>query len=243
MSGASALNKEIVRHAVIEQYKLWLDFDGILLKQANGKELTPDMVRTIARPYGVNRGIKKDENGQQINAKGVADAVNGFAIADWSKKTLTARGEDIFAVATMLNGKYTHGVQVSAISKLAWFLQPQGWTMYDEYAARSLGVRGSRGEHRVQAFYRVLDERGFMGVSAAIQSTLRATPLKSQYGGRVIDKYLWLRWTGDNQWETTKTMHKHFLTLLPNKFGQEVTKIASDIANKHADGMLGLIKV
>lgn len=237
------MEKELVRHAVIEHYKLWLDFDGIIVRQANGKELTGDMVRTIARPYGVNRGIKKEKvNAGQKHAKGVADAVKGLATTAWSKKSLVERGEGVFALAKKLDGKCTHGVQVSAISKLAWFLQPQGWTMYDDYAASALGVRGTRDEHRAQAFYRVLDERKFTDISKAIQSSLQAGPLENLYGGRVIDKYLWLKWTNPDQWRAIKTTHKHFLALLPCEFGNKVDAAAKDIANKHADDMRGMIK-
>ena len=79
-----------------------------------------------------------------------------------------------------------------AVTKLTWFLAPDGWTMFDRPAREALGVRKSGAENQAGEFYRQLSERRFCTHITDVKDVLVQKNFSGLFGERVIDKYLML---------------------------------------------------
>lgn len=186
----------VIRAAVHEHYKWFCSeqvddalLDKTFLKNRDNGKLTAELVLKIAAHYRVARGITDKENpkNRMRKARKIAKEVNKLT-SDWQSLCLKKRAEKCLEVAETLaeNNKATRGVQVSLVSKLAWFVNPDGWTLYDALASNAVG------EKEFVAFYQALNDRGFCGLATNINGAMKGTNLDHLYGERFIDKFLWI---------------------------------------------------
>ena len=77
--------------------------------------------------------------------------------------------------------------QISAATKIMWFLRPDGWTMFDSYAAKGMGV--SSAGH----FYAALDSNGFSTAVDQLGAVIAQSEWMSLPANKVIDFYLMQR--------------------------------------------------
>lgn len=72
-----------------------------------------------------------------------------------------------------------------------WFLQPHGWTMFDNLAAQGLGIGyKNNNQRRMLKFYETLNDRGFEAVAAAIGVQIDGGAFDFLWPERILDKYL-----------------------------------------------------
>ncbi len=83
--------------------------------------------------------------------------------------------------------KATRKIQISAATKIMWFLRPDRWTMFDSYAAKGMGV--SSADH----FYSALDSNGFSTAIDRLGAVIAQSEWTSLPATKVIDFYLMQR--------------------------------------------------
>jgi hypothetical protein len=182
--------------ATVDYHRLWLPVDQVerwrLARYGVG--LSASSIRRIGLAYYFNRGIRqlKDDEG----ARQLADKLNNTSwpegVADRCDCCLRLAH---WASATMANGKtITKGQQGSAMSKLMWFLHPNGWTVFDRFVAKAVGIPAYRPRpDQARRYYRILDERGFRSCTADARACVDTTSFPDLYPERVLDRYLMIR--------------------------------------------------
>lgn len=174
--------------AVVEHYRNWLCFDGIERARvdADGGSFDATRLRRIASYYRVSRGIRRSKEHRKAktdpNAVWLAQRVEGDS-QNWPE-SLGDRADlckqiAVDAEADQCDGKSrTNGCQASAVTKFMWFLHPDGWTVFDNFAARGLSVdQRKSATDRMVDFYDRLDKRASLPPLAQLTRILRAAPL------------------------------------------------------------------
>lgn len=238
--------EKCIKAAVILEEQTWRAVNAPFMKELteDGLGLTGDLVRRIAIEYGVSRGIRSDKDDEdKTHATAVAAELDDLVKGDWPGKSLTEQAEACIDAATALNGEnHTNGVQISAVTKLVWFLSPEGWTLFDKYASEAVGAKGSKNLAKAKDFYKKLDGRGFVKLAEDINLTLKDHSWDCRYAERIIDKFLWLN--GAKETDRNRRV-KYLLMFAPKKAISGCPKTVSDLAceilNKHEKGLTGLL--
>ncbi|MCT7662934.1 hypothetical protein [Shinella kummerowiae] len=234
---AEMRDKSLIYWATIEHHRWWLCHDQVYLNLlAKEGELSPWIVRLIAKAYGVNRGIPRatDTGPSDPAATAIADAL-GNAAQQFSG-TLPQR----FSVCVNILRQLPPGIRgaesatpkfVSGTTKFMWFLKPAGWTMFDSFAANALGIARGKSSDRARLFYAALEKQGFAQKSEAGNAVIRASGIPELYAERVIDKYLWLAGCTQQAREKAKAICEAYLQGLPSKHAEDLQALASALAN------------
>lgn len=218
--------------AVVEHVRSWIGQDGPLRRAivAKGK-LDGVTLRRIAITYNVNRGIRAKEAGG--DAEALAKLIN--EASPWPTD-LVDRAQKCKAIAREAEEKYTHGIQYSAITKFSWFAQPNGWTVYDRFVARAMGVHNLDNSIRMVEFYKKLQKCHFQIIAAQVQTELDRKPFMELRGTRVLDILLML--TGAKR---SPLVEEHsfaermcfecneFLNLLPTHWREDIEEVAQRV--------------
>jgi hypothetical protein len=182
--------------AFIAYCRQWYGFDGPYLNLiTSAGKIESRWVRPIATEYKVNRGIVRDvaEVGQNENNSCRFARVLNESHVDWPAG-LGEQAEKCIEIAeTWHNGRIVHGLQLAAATKFMWFLKPRHWTVYDRFAARGLGMKGTSSRDRMRKFYKVLELRGFRDACDSISEILDRFELKAIPSTRVIDMLLMMQ--------------------------------------------------
>lgn len=229
--------RNLLKWAVIENYHLWLFFDGpeLVRVRENNEYLTAQAVQRIAREYNVLQStpqgtskLKMAENIVRLLAREKRVHPN----------SLMARAERCAWLANEAQRLgYVRNREASAMTKLMWFLKPRGWTMFDRYAADAIGTnKHSSPIDRMKEFYSNLSERNFESAARRLGSALRENGWRGLHGERVVDKFLWLSEADDRDHVIDNC--RVFLTLLPNGIGDRLEYTAQKISEQHALGLL-----
>lgn len=182
MSGAWADNQ--VYWATLAYARWWLMIDGLLLKKVRRDGLTPKTLRAILINYDVNRAVS------DANALRFIEGVHA-AQATWPDNLL---GRSQVCAGLARDAKalgLTTKEHASAATKVMWFLRPDGWTLFDSYAATGVGIsKALIGVDRMLAFYSRLDELGFCDVAKAMQREVDRSLLPDISAARILDSML-----------------------------------------------------
>ena len=232
--------------ATIELYRTWLLEDGPFL--ARLENVSPEerlkILHEIAISYSVRRTIPAaSDNAETKNKHGnlevLAEAIDQI-IAHWPSNFLeratkcrnaAERAAQNFDRAKPVKfdaadpGK---GAPHSAVTKLVWFLKPDGWTVFDKLASSAVLPNSiSRADERQKAFYNTIADD--FAIYEAMAKPILAGFEPRLHAGRLVDKFLVLR--GDDakrtQWEKRNRI---FLDLLPEAVRDPLVFTASEIA-------------
>ena len=109
--------------------------------------MTVELLNSIADEYNVIRGLDGNERER------LRDILNEEA-EDWPDglKRRADRCIEIMRLAKLKGCFSGDTKQISAITKLMWFVRPEDWTMCGSFAAAGLNVRGKTVE-RMERFY------------------------------------------------------------------------------------------
>ena len=220
--------------ALIEHHRYWLSNDGIYVREIreNGALMMPVSQR-IVREYGVARniGMINGVDGNQVN--GLQRLVDDINNSPWPDG-LVDRANCCIALADAHHERCIAERRhrpISAVSKLMWFLRPDGWTMFDRYAR--IGLIGN--DNNPLAFYEALEQRNFQDVAANITNICRNHGF-GLFGERVIDKLLLFRGAnaaqdgGENYYVTAQTLNHWHLQLLPEDYRKRLIALATEVA-------------
>ncbi|GEO01873.1 hypothetical protein NSE01_37050 [Novosphingobium sediminis] len=172
--------------ATLQHAQWMLAADGQYLELI-GKQRSVSAAQRMFREYNVARTIW-GKDGLKNFAETVFDKA---AKVPWPA-TLTDRADWCATLAetayrpTGKNGQ-PQGSAYSAATKLAWFINPDGWTMFDKFAGIGLGASD------IRSFYRELDGLGFAGEAQKLNACIATHGFTGIYGERIIDKFLMSR--------------------------------------------------
>jgi hypothetical protein len=174
-----------LRAAVLEHFRTLLGLDGAARQRIAVHGLDGTLVRRIAREYRVSRGIVA---GQE---HGLAQLLLDLC-PHWPATLEERCGFCINLGEGAAEGRLTHGRQVSAMTKLMWFLNPEGWTRFDRLAADAMGIAQVPSDERARRYYAALSNRGFLDTAQVINGMLEDQGAPGLFGERIFDKYLML---------------------------------------------------
>lgn len=204
--------KRIIFAAVFEHYRLYLAEDCIDLICVQNSGFDKNRFARIARRYEVIRSLnfgedknKKPKENRVLDCESRRELIIYIfekAKINWPDN-LSDRAILCWKVAVILqecdlsSRKAKNGriLPLSAVTKLMWFQQPEGWTLYDNLARKALISNCSKETniHTMTRYYDALAERNFNTVSDEIQQIINETTTFSGLDStRIIDKFLLL---------------------------------------------------
>ncbi len=166
-------NNDFALLAVIDDYKWWISSDygflrltGAIDDHGNPSEpgvsaICSTSLRRIARAYSVSRNIPSDEIDSQ--AQQVVGIFMKSPRPEIHSKDLLTRALALAALSKMTpmlvkrkNGGNSERQLASALSKLSWFIDPEGWTIFDKYVGAAVIGQDGSGQAQMSAFYEKL---------------------------------------------------------------------------------------
>ncbi len=248
-------------YATVAYYRAWLFADGGFydgLRENDGR-FDPLLIGKMARYYGVARTIPSviihegDSTPQQektANYEVIARHLNDLN-KSW-KGSLIDRAELVIETATKIRDEIRPeepeevrrsnegrskrmGPPYSAVSKFIWFAQPQYWTLYDNLASRAFLSSGIKGENRVRAFYRNLQEGGFEQICDDLREPCEASGLYLK-PERIIDLVLMMRGGTSPGYFFARDIRENchnFLAYFPEGAKRQLCEAADAVAAKH----------
>lgn len=209
--------------ATIERARFYLNTDApflALIRKNSG--LTAETVHQIASEYLVRRNI-----GSRDELLVIANHLN-TEIASWPGDLTNRAAWCLTQAAAIKKQLNLHHTPFSAVTKLAWFLRPDGWTLYDSFARKAIKSGGIGGIQQVTRFYKVLGEQEFLDAATKIDQVFSGTAWSHLSGVRVLDAYM--MWKGGYPFRlTSDAARKGFLDALPGTGGQELSTLAARI--------------
>lgn len=231
------------------------------------KTFTPASVRRIGSAYKANRGLlgEKSEVGKKakeessyvpaarvgdFHADGLASLLNA-RIADWrNAKTIRQRADVCLAIANKaLVQSHTNRIQISIVSKLMWFVEPAGWTVFDQFAVKgaichrplaeerkhqtaSIGRRGSDDNTafvKANRFYDRLGRIAFVENSSRGNEIIRSQGWGKMPMERIYDQELWLKGLTKARREVEVQAYRHFLGCLPTSARSSLDQLVLEL--------------
>lgn len=206
-------NDDFALLAVIDAYKWWVSSDygflrttGALDRFGGAPEKNSTSVidrlslRKIARAYSVSRNIPADDMDSQAQ-----EVVNLFMKSpppELRSKDLLARATAIAEMSirtpmiiTRKDGRKSKRQLASALTKLSWFVQPEGWTVFDKYVGVAVIGQDRAGLTQMCQFYQKLAP-SWQSTSQDVCRAADSAGLHPYLGYRIIDKYLFCHGLG-----------------------------------------------
>jgi hypothetical protein len=192
--------------AVIDAYKWWISTDYGFLRLTGAIDgpggasehglpsIDATRLRRIAKAYSVSRNIPTD--GDDSQAQKIVDLFTRTPGPELSSTDLLTRAKALAELSRKSpvyvrrsDGELSQRQLASAFSKLSWFIQPRGWTMFDRYVGLAVIGREGAGLKQMAAFYEKLAPN-WKVVSDAVCDTAEQAGFHPLLGYRIIDKYL-----------------------------------------------------
>ena len=221
--------------ATIAYYRQWLAFDGVWLPIVKERGLITPALDAILREYGIARCVpsrKGDESSERDCKLIIAlSKVSG----NWPE-SITARASRCVEIAESKNGLFSarKGKEIfagSLVSKLMWFLKPEGWTIFDSYAALGVKAKGATKKDQMIDFYKKLVDNKFAELAKEMQTHIDETGFSGIHAARIIDLRLMLE--GDFQTpEDLKMVNGTFLKALPKTLSEEIVQLGMQLEDK-----------
>jgi len=196
-------------------------------------ELDGTTLRRIAIIYNVSRGIRAKEENRDIHADSLAQLLN--AALPWPSD-IVERAKKCLEIAEKAKElRHTSTLQASAVTKFSWFAQPAGWTVYDRFVSRAMGIESQRTGDRMVDFYQELENRGFTEIADKVQTALDEVYMMDLQGTRVLDKLMMLNGAAKSEraWaDNVRSVCHGFLNLLPDDWRQSVEEVAERVVTR-----------
>jgi hypothetical protein len=246
--------------ATIEYHRFWLSVDRprlTVLSKADG-QMTPVLLRDIAREYKVSRNLKgqdkKNKSEDDTAANEICNILNAaqLSFTDSLSERL-ARAKDIIGnirpyTAKASSKKKTQVTEsneesateesktvdaASAATKFIWFMNPEGWTIFDQYAATGIGIpkNGRSALKRMDEFYTALEYEGFPRLVSDMRAFInkQAPMLKAMPAARILDTLFMARGERGAASEHGIELTKAYLGGLPQPLRQQLSDLANGL--------------
>jgi hypothetical protein len=218
--------------STIAYVRVWWATDGVSLAIIRTHGMQPDMLRSLGAEYNVNRSITRQDRrrgAEDTHAKAVCKILHKAAQC-WPDDLL-GRAKVCEKIATRMR-RYTPGSNrnlVSAATKFMWFLKPDGWTVFDRFAARGMGVAGHLPRvEQLRCFYKRLHDAGFGSLVAEMQAVIKDSLLPDLPSARILDTLLMARGGRGGDTGAIERLNA-FLGLLPATTREPLEALAQDL--------------
>jgi len=171
--------------AVVGYSRWWLSTDAPFLKRIvrNGGHLDVEIASKIMTSYNVARGFTKKDSTEFSLAIQCANNRASDWPSDLQDRYIFCRS--LAEEWQVIGATRTH--QISAATKVMWFLKPHCWTMFDSYAAKGMGASSA------EKFYAALETNGFTTAVGQLGAVVAQSEWQSLPANKVIDFYLMQR--------------------------------------------------
>ena len=204
-------------------YQWWLTCDAYFTNADLSSDLDERWLREIGKPYLVNRTIPI---GREAAFVSIIKSSGQSAEMDLEQRAARLS----LALSRNFGGEK---VPASAASKVSWFVWPQGWTMYDSYAAKALiGNPSATGVARMEMFYAALAMRGWNDLLGEMRRALRPFAFDPRIAERTIDKFLFLHGIDEAALEPALAMIDGFVDALPAELRDDVVRAGEATGEK-----------
>jgi hypothetical protein len=187
------------------------------------------------------RGIvgKTDEDDKDTEAQKKLCEILNKAASKWPT-TLVGRSkrcvrvtEDAIAAGCFRN------FQISAVTKFMWFLKPDNWTSFDQYAAKGYNKFAPRGsklptidtESKMIAFYKGLKDRQVTSIWSVMQEVIDKGRLKGLPAPRIFDSFLMEKGRREEAIQSNR-IARYSLALLPKQTARDIHRLGSELQSK-----------
>jgi hypothetical protein len=160
--------------STIAYVRVWWATDGVSLAIIRKHGMQPDMLRSLGAEDNINRSITRQDRrrgAEDTHAKAVCKILHKAAQC-WPDDLL-GRAKVCKKIAERMRpftGKIEKNL-VSAATKFMWFLKPDGWTVFDRFAASGMSVAGHLPRlEQLHCFYQRLHDAGFGSLVAEMQA-------------------------------------------------------------------------
>lgn len=243
MSGAWADNQ--VYWATLAYARWWLAVDGPLLAAlGEARDFTPSHLRRVAVRYNVARGMVKDENKSTDAAvQGLCDLI-AAARTTWPNPVEERAKRCLEIARNAQRLKFTgETLQVSAVSKFMWFVEPRNWTMFDRFVVRGMKVPANlTAPERFTEFYRRISAGGFATAVAQMQPIIGHSKLPTLPAERIVDSLLMARGKDNKRDRPTLNIEvaesRAYLGLLPPTFRDDLHRLATQLQDEIGNDVL-----
>jgi hypothetical protein len=237
-------SKKPLYWATIEYHRFWLSVDQPRLEILRQKgEMTPVLLRDIAREYRVSRSLKKADKNSLSD--GPAEAVCRILKKEsvsWNDD-LSCRKKSCLEIIEKMRPFASKAANsddgadernpVSAATKFIWFMKPVGWTIFDKYAATGIGIpeTGRTALERMDEFYTALEYEGFPDLVGEIQSFIsqEARSLRGLPAERILDTLFMARGKRGAAREHGVALTKAYLNGLGGPLREQLTALAKGL--------------
>jgi hypothetical protein len=180
---------DLVHAALVEHYANWKSHDAKFLASFKDglkrNQIDSVSLRNFTSQYGVGWHLERDrekEYSEIILQK----------LAEWrAKSSLTEKCRVVCGISREAQAKaVTNCFAASLASKTVWFLKPDNWTMYDNFAANGIGAHGNKSEIKMNNFYERLDAFEVSALWESYRKTLTTSSFRFLWPERITDKLL-----------------------------------------------------
>jgi hypothetical protein len=195
-------------------YQWWLAQDAHLLAELEGRpdRLDCDWVEEIQGPYGLGRTLGGDRPQWVVNT-----------LRQVGNLPMQERADKLEGLANARRDKEPGWKRpMSALSKISWFLHPDGWTMFDSYACRAVGAVG------FGDYYCKLINRGWDNILAAVRLAL-PDGIDRRLAERTLDAFLMLV-ADDKRLHRRLGAIRNFENALPADISEKLRASGADVA-------------
>ncbi|MDG4575694.1 MAG: hypothetical protein P9C36_06710 [Defluviicoccus sp.] len=215
--------------ALISYSRWWLSTDApfLTLIRENSGNLNDNIASKIMTNYNIARGFGGRKSEGFKNAIARANEAAGA----WPTSLLCRFHHCEQLAKEWKRYGETRNLQISAATKLMWFLRPIGWTMFDRFASRGLGVTSATN------FYTKLDRLGFDKAIATLTALIEASDWSSLPASKIIDSYLMQRGKKETL-ESWVTRAHAYLEALPANARESLVDLANRAQDTLGDNFL-----
>ncbi len=215
---------DIFALAAADSVRWWSWADAPILKgiEVDQGRLTSDSVRLISKHYGFRRSMLATSENDLLIADTISSHVRDGSNLEEQAEALKIVVEALSSRAPSApDGRRVRNL-ASGASKLAWFVEPKGWTPFDSLAAKGLGLSQGNALDRMVRFYRKLDAIHFLPIADLVNRHIEQSGLECRVsernrlrGERIIDRYL--MFIGQDPRQRIAELHlaSHFAECLP----------------------------
>ena len=204
--------------STIAYLRAWWATDGVRLAVIRKHGMWPEMLRSLGAEYNVNRSIVRTDKAKGIedtSAKAICDILH--RAGDRWPAELLDRAQACEGIAFQMRS-YTGETEknlVSAATKFMWFLKPDGWTVFDSFAAAGMGVKAHLPRlEQLRNFYAQLNAAGFGPLAVEMEVIIRRSTLSGLPAARILDTLLMARGGRSGDAGAVERLEA-FLNLLP----------------------------
>ncbi|WP_282044997.1 hypothetical protein [Roseibium album] len=222
--------------ALVDYSRWFVATDAPFLERilANNGRFDVPTLSSVLTKYDVARGFPAATS---VKFGKLIDVLHHYANG-WPDRMMD-RCEHCIGLASSLKRKgLTQKLQVSAATKTMWFLNPEGWTLFDKLAADGMNAPAHlSAEKKAQYFYAHLESCCFEGLQNRLFKLIQQSEWRDIPAARVFDFVLMNR-SNSQSASVRKADCTGYLNALPRSASDSLIALARKAQNEFGNDIL-----